>query len=344
MTVVTLDSNDIPGILADAGVKLDPAPTDKPQPEGAKPEIKPEGKTAETPADDEEDDNGLTAAERDGLTERMQKTIGKQYRKRKEAEEFAAAQYSQAKLAEQRAAELERRLAETEARLKPAVEAPAAPEKPKREAFANEYEYVDAMIQWGVDERLREKAKEDAAAAEKRKFDERIETAKGRITRAIELVPDFAEVVNSKAGETMLSPAIGTYLEESEMVAELTYYLAKNPDVLVSLMKLSPHSQLVKIGKIESTLSPFESKAATTTQNDPESSKATPNGQAKPAPSADTDTSLSKPRGKAAPVITPLEGTGSAGISKDSKDMNIREHIEDFSKKNNLNLNQRKRH
>lgn len=346
MTVVTLDSNDIPGILADAGVTLDgAAPGEKPSSDGAKPEVKPESKTTETPADDEEDDNGLTAAERDGLTERMQKTIGKQYRKRKEAEEFAAAQYSQAKLAEQRAADLERKLAEAEARLKPAPEAPAAPEKPKREAFANEYEYVDAMIQWGVDERLREKAKEDAAAAEKRKAEERIETATGRIRKAIELVPDFVEVVNNPRKDAdQLSPVISTYLEESEMVAELTYYLAKNPDVLVSLLKLSPHSQLVKIGKIESTLSPFESKAASTTQNDPESSKATPNGQAKPAPSADTDTSLSKPRGKAAPVITPLEGTGSAGIQKDPKDMNIREVIEDYSKKKGLNLNMRKRH
>lgn len=344
MTVVTLDSNDIPGILADAGVTLDgAAPAEKVVNEGEKVD-KSEGKVDKTPvADDEEDDNGLTAAERDGLTERMQKTIGKQYRKRKEAEEFAAAQYSQAKLAEQRAADLERRIAEMEAKLKPEPEAPAAPEKPKRESFANEYEYVDAMIQWGVDERLREKAREDAEAAAKRQAQERLDTATSRIKHAIELVPDFVDVVN-KAGETVLSPAIGTYLEESEMVAELTYYLAKNPDVLVSLLKLSPHSQLVKIGKIESTLSPFESKAASTAQNDPESSKTTPNGQAKPAPSADTDTSLSKPRGKAAPVITPLEGTGSAGIQKDPKDMNIREVIEDYSKRKGLNLNMRKRH
>ena len=345
MTLVTLDSNDTAGILADAGITLDkPEGDGKPVEGAAKPEVdaagKPTGKQVEP--DDDEDENGLTAAERDGLTERMQKTIGKQYRKRKEAEEFAAAQYSQAKLAEQRAADLERRLAETEAKLKPAVEAPAAPERPKREDFASEYDYVDAMIQFGVDERLREKAKEDAEAAQKRQYKERIDAAAERIRGAIAVVPDFETVVGNS--DLQLTPAIGTYLEESEMVAELSYYLAKNPDVLVSLTKLSPHAQLVKIGKIESTLSPFESKAASTTQNDPASSNAASNGQAKPEPSADTDTSLSKPRGKAAPVITPLEGTGSAGISKDTKDMNIREHIEDFSKKNNLNLNVRKRH
>jgi hypothetical protein len=340
MTVVTLDNTDITGILADAGVTLDPAdPAAKPAESTAKPEVK---ATEPQDTEEDEDENGLTAEQKKILTKNMQHAIGKKTAKLRAAEEFAADQYNQRQLADNRAKELEQRLADLEAKLKPAVEAPAAPEKPKREAFANEYEYVDAMIQWGVDERLREKAREDQEATAKREYQERIDAATSRIRKAIELVPDFEQVVNNPRKDAdELSPVIGTYLEESEMVAELTYYLAKNPDVLVSLLKLSPHAQLVKIGKIESTLSPFESKQA---QNDPESSKEVPNGQAKPAPSADTDTSLSKPRGKAAPVITPLEGVGSAGISKDPKDMNIREHIEDFSKKNGLNLNIRKRH
>jgi hypothetical protein len=343
MTVVTIDSNDIPGILADAGITLDQTET---KPAGA--ETKPEAKAGDKPAethddpDDVEGDDGLTPRQKRDLTSTMQKAIGKKHRMLREAEEFAAAQYSERQLAENRAKDLEKRLADVEARLKPAEQPAAAPEKPKRENFTDEYAYVDAMIQYGVDERLREKAADDAKASEKKAFDDRMAAATGRIQSAIKLVPDFVEVVNEASDKApMLSPAIGTYLEESEMVAELTYYLAKNPEVLVSLLKLSPHSQLVKIGKIESTLSPFGSEKD---PNDTQSSKETPNGQAKPAPSEDTDTSLSKPRGKAAPVITPLEGTGSAGISKDSKDMNIRESIEDFSKKNRLNLNQRKRH
>lgn len=35
---------------------------------------------------------------------------------------------------------------------------------------------------------------------------------------------------------------------------------------------------------------------------------------------------------------------GSAGVTKDSKDMNIRESVEDFSKRNKVNLGKRKRH
>jgi hypothetical protein len=338
MTITVLDSTDTAGILADAGVTLDPAP-ETPSSDVEKLEVKPEPKTA-PPEDDEEDSNGLTAAEREGLTERMQKTIGKQYRKRKEAEEFAAAQFNERRMLEQRAADLERENAELKAKTAPKVEQPAEPTEPKRENFANEAAYVDAMIKFGIDRRMAEIAEEDRKAAQRRAAEERLNTAKSRIMKAIEVQPDFEEVV--MANDAVLSPEIGTYLEESEMVAELTYYFAKNPDVLASLEKLSPHSKLVKIGKIESTLTPFGQSQA---QNDSKSSTASSDGKAaKAAPSKDTDIDLSKPRSKPAPVITPLDTNGSAGNPKDSKDMDIQEAIEDYSKRNRTNLNARKRH
>ncbi|WP_233854106.1 hypothetical protein [Paraburkholderia sp. HD33-4] len=335
MAVVTIDSTDTAAILADAGVELE-QPTEKPQEAVEKPETKSADKGIA--GDDDEDENGLTAEQRRDLTEKMQKTIGKKHRMQKEAEEFAAAQYNERKLAEERADRLEKELAAERAK-STSPETQKAPTKPLRENFANEYEYVDAMIQYGVDERLREKAAEDAEAAAKKAREEAVAAIGKRIDAARKAVPDFDDVVG--AVDTEIPAAVGTYLEQSEMIAELSYYFAKNPEVLLSLAKLTPHQQLVKVGKIESTLSPFGSKQ---TENDQKSSKEASDGQAKPAPSAETDTSPSKPRVKAAPVITPLDGTGSAGIHKDSKDMNIREAIEDYSKRNKANLGMRKRH
>jgi hypothetical protein len=336
MAITVLDSTDTAGILADAGVTLE-----QPEPPKKEGDETPQSQTTASHEEDEaeEDENGLTAADKEILTRRMQRAVGKQHRMRKEAEEFAAAQFSEKQLAIQRAEKLERELAEMKAKL-----APPAPKQeitePQRADFPNEAAYVDAMIQFHVDKRLAEKAKEDAAAAERRRLEERLETAKSRILHAIEVKADFEEVVG--AVDTPLPAAIATYLEESEMVAELSYHLAKNPDLLDSLAKLSPHQQLVKIGKIESTLTPFGQSQA---QNDSQSSSAASDGKgAKPAPSKDTDIDLSKPRSKAAPVITPLDGTGSAGNPKDSKDMNIRESIEDFAKRKKVNLSARKRH
>lgn len=342
MTVVTLDSNDITGILADAGVTLDTPATASANAEAGK-ESTEATKPAPAPEDpdDVEGENGLTPREDRDLTEKTRKAVGKQHRLRREAEEFAASEYRERRLAEERATKFEREIAELKAQLAPAKETPKDAEQPQRQNFGSEEAYVDAMIQWGVDKRLAEKAQEDQEAREKREYQARIDTAATRIRSAIELVPDFEDVVGKS--DLQLPAAIGTYLEESEMVAELSYYIAKNPDVLVSLSKLSPHSQLVKIGKIESTLTPFEPRKEA--QHDDTSSQETSSGKvAKTAPSAEAGIDLSKPRSKAAPVITPLDGSGSAGVSKDSKDMNIRESIEDFAKRNKANFGARKRH
>lgn len=341
MTMTVLDSTDTAGILADAGITLDPPAGAAPQEGEQKPEVKAIEKPAEgqEDPDDVEGEDGLTPRQKRDLTSTMQKAIGKKHRMLREAEEFAAAQYSERKLAEQRAAQLEREYAELKGKMAPAAAAPQEAAKPVRENFASEYEYVDAMIQYGVDERLRQKAEEDAKSAMDRRNAEILETAKGRIAKAIELVPDYAEVTG--AVDTEVPRAIAGYMQKSEMFAELGYHLAKNPELLVSLAKLPPDEQLVKIGKIESTLTPFEARK----EPESKSNEAASDGKAaKVAPSNDTGIDLSKPRSKPAPVITPLDGTGSAGASKDSKDMNIRESIEDFAKRNRVNLGARKRH
>lgn len=350
MAMTVLDSTDTVGILADAGVELEQPPGEEKGKETPEAKTGKEATTAEQ-ADDPDDiegDDGLTPRQKRELTTNMQKAIGKKHRMLREAEEFAAAQYSERKLAEQRAAAIEARAAELEReynelknKVSPPAKEPDAPQKPDRSQFANESEYVDAMIQWGVDQRLREKAEEDRKARAERERAELIEAAEARIKLAADLVPDFREVVGSVDAE--VPPAVAGYMQKSEMFAEIAYHFAKNPEVLVSLAKLAPDEQLVKIGRIESTLAPFESRESET--HDDKSSNGTSDGKAaKAAPSEDTGIDLSKPRGKAAPVITPLDGTGSGGISKDSKDMNVREAIEEYAKRNRVNLGMRKRH
>lgn len=339
MAMTVLDSSDLPGILSDAGVETEIQPPANEE-GGEKPPQKAENE-ANVNSDDPDDiegEDGLTPRQKREFTAQMQKAIGKKHRMQKEAEEFAAAQYNEKKMAEQRAALLEQELAQLRAKSAPAQEE-KAPQKPDRQNFATESEYIDAMIQYGVDQRLREKAEEDARNAAQRSQQQLIETAKGRIQKAMELVPDYADVTG--AVDMEVPPAVAGYMQKSEMFAELGYHLAKNPDILVSLAKLQPDEQLVKIGKIESTLTPF---GATSPPNDDKSSKETPNGPSVKTPSNDTGIIPSKSRGSAAPVITPLDGGGTAGTRKNYEDMNIREAIEDYSKRNRLNLGARKRH
>ncbi len=358
MTTVTLDSNNLPAILADAGVVVEPEGKEQPgaqvasgeqssdkgtqdgKPSGA------DGKPDSQVQTDDEDENGLTAEEREGLTEKMRRTIGKRHRMMREAEEFAAAQFNEKRLLEQRARELEQELARLKgAKPSEQPQAAAAPVKPQRQNFATEGEFLDAMIQWGVDQRLAEQREREAKEAQERRQAEIVQTAQSRIARAREIVPDFDEVVGGADME--VPPVVAGYMQKSEMFAELGYHLAKNPDVLVSLTKLAPDEQLVKIGRIESTLQPFEPKAKPGADNDTTSRQSQTNGKPSSAAPSDTATgaaSPSKARGNAAPVITPLDGAGSAGFAKDASDMNIRETIQDWSRKNRVNFDVRKRH
>lgn len=337
MALTVLDSSDTTAILADAGIILEaetePKEAPKEEPKAAGQNANAKVEPAEDP-DDIEGEDGLTPRQKRELTDKMQKAIGKKHRMLREAEEFAAAQYSEKKLAEQRAAELERQLAESQKGAQPAKAQESAPEKPQRQNFATETEYLDAMIEFGVEQRLAKEREARAREEAQRRQDELIATAKSRIAKAAELVPDYMDVVGAVDAE--VPPAVAGYMQKSEMFAELGYHLAKNPEILVSLAKLAPDEQLVKIGKIESTLKPFGSK------DDPTPQASNTNGQAKPAPSDDTGTPPSKAR-NTAPVITPLNGNG-ASADKDFKDMNIREAISDYAKRNQINLNIRKRH
>lgn len=331
MTITVLDSNDLPAILVDAGATLEQPIAE------AKPEKAEEEALRIEDADDIEGEDGLTLRQKRELTDKMQKAIGKKHRALKEAEEFAAEQYNTRLLAERRAEEMERELEKL--RSKKTMDQPEIAEKPQRQNFATESDYIDAMIQFGVDQRLMAQREQDAKDAADRAQAQIIEAAKGRIQKAIELVPDYQDVVGSV--DLVVPPAVAGYMQKSEMFAELGYHLAKNQDILVLLAKLPADEQLVKIGKIESTLKPF---AAKETYDDSKSSTTNSKGQEKPAQSDPMRLTPSKARGNEAPVITPLDGAATAGLFEKDADMNIRKTIQEWSKRNQVNLGQRKRH
>jgi len=336
------------GAAAIPGVPVDPekapAKVDKPPDKPADKQQDPE----ESDPDDMEGDDGLTARQKRELSAKMLKAIGKKHREMKEAEEFAAAQYSERKLAEQRAATLERELAA----VKPTPAAAASDAgKPQRDKFAADeagsVAYWEAMTDWRVEQKLAQKAQEDAQAAAERRAAEIMETAKERIAKAIAAVPDFREVTESV--DAIVPPVVAGYMQKSEMFAELGYHLAKHPEILTSLAKLPADEQLVTIGKIESTLRPFEpsttESGAKTTDGATPSKAAGKNGQqaASAAPSGD-DTGIAPSRARGtAPVIKPLNGSGAA-VEVDPRDMNIRETINDWSKRHKVDLGLRKRH
>ena len=352
MAVVTIDAKgELAELQAEAvrDIQGEPAPADKPAGEPAKPADAP---VKEPPADDPDDvegEDGLTPRQKRDFTQAMQRTIGKKHRERREAEGFAAAQYAERKLAEQRADAAERELAKLKESAPVPRETQVDPEagKPTRDKFDSDQAYWDAYVDWRAERKADAKIKEERAAQAKADADRRtaeiLEAAKGRIGRALELVPDFREVTESIDAEVPL--VVASYMQKSEMFAELGYHLAKHPDVLAKLAKLPPDEQLVTIGKIESTLKPFEAKTSTDSNGATPSGKTAVNGKEAAEASEPSQTGSTPSRARSsAPVITPLNGASGAAVTKDEADMNIREVIADYQRRNRANLGLRKRH
>jgi hypothetical protein len=283
-------------------------------------------KVAENAAEDDvEGEDGLTPRQKRELTEKMQKAIGKKHRELKEAEEFAAAQYNNNRMANRKIEQLERELRALKEQAPTQVENT----EPKRENFESDEKYRDAMVEWRVEKKFKEKEAEVKQSIEQQRQQQIVEEAKARMAKALELVPDYQQVLDD--GDAPLPDYLCGYMQESEMIAELAYHFAKHPEVLERLGKLTPARALVEVGKIESKLQPFAKSEAKEPKSDG------------PEPSTETGTLPSKTRATA-PVITPLNTASTGQVEKDPREMNIRETIHSWQKKNGAHLTLRKRH
>jgi hypothetical protein len=327
MAQTVLDSNDLDAIIADATGEA-PQEADKPK-EEPKVEAKTEPKEE---SDDLEGEDGLTPRQKRELTAKMQTAIGKKHRALKDAEEFATEQYNERRLAEERAQTLTAQLEEIR---KQNVPRETLPVEPKRENFKTDAEYADALIDYRVDRKLKAKAEADEKLAAERRQEEILATAKGRIAQAIELVPDFVEV--TEAVDWPTPPAIAGYMQESDMFAELGYYLAQHSDERSRLEKLSPQRQLVEIGKIESKLEPFSAKTEKVKLNGSE--KPSQGNGALPSETVETP---SQPR--TAPVIKPLSSGSAIQVEKAPHERNYAEEKAAWQRKQHVNLAKRSRH
>ena len=327
MAIQVIDSGNLDAIVKDAtGEGL------------TQPVVEKEVEVAKTvDPEDIEDEDGLTPREKRELTVKMQKAIGKRVRQAREAEEFAADEFRARRLAEQRAEQLQ---AELDKATPAKVE--EVKTKPERAQFATDGEFITATVNYEVEQALEKKAAADAKIAEESRQAQIMAEASARIAKAIELVPDFVEVTES--ADIEIPRSVAGYMQESDMFAELGYFLAKNQEVVVALHKMTPMKQLVEIGKIESKLVPFAPDAKSKDGATP-SAKSTNGTQPVQAQPRETDGTFAPSAARrAAPVITPISANGAGSVEQSLESMDVRDHISAYAKKHGTNLLKRQRH
>lgn len=225
------------------------------------------------------------------LTRKIEKIIAKKHRAQKEAEEFATSESRRAIAAEQRAADLQRQIDE----LRGTKSDGAKPDgEPRPEDFKTVGEYTRALVKWEAKQAGQKSAEHQANERQQAQANQVINQFAERQEAFMKATPDYEEVLESADFE--VPPTAQRYLIESEMGPQLAYHLAKNPDVVTSLRKLSPARQLAELGKLEAKL------------------------EVKPTPNGGTKNDVSK----APAPIQPLEAK-STPVQKDPKDMSFQE-------------------
>jgi hypothetical protein len=242
------------------------------------------------------------------LSEVVRQKIDKKHRQMKEAEEFARSEALRAMAAERRAEQLQQQL-EAAQKSGPAPAKSEVPKEPKPDDFATVAEYTDALVTYRVDQRLRdEQTKREREAAERehearqREFGKRLNEAKAKHG-------DFEDVLASIKGTELerVHSDVTEYIQESDQGGELLYHLAKNPDVLDRLRKLSPRKAVAELGKLEAK---WEAPAPAKEETPTLSEVALP---------------TARPVSKAPAPIAPIDSSGIAPVAKKPDEMSVQE-------------------
>jgi hypothetical protein len=242
------------------------------------------------------------------LSEVVRQKIDKKHRQMKEAEEFARSEALRAMAAERRAEQLQQEL-EAVKKSGPAPAKSEAPKEPKPDDFATVAEYTDALVSYRVDQRLREEQSKRESEAAEREKEARLREFGQRLGVAQTKYDDFGEVLNSIKGTELerVHSDVTEYIQESEQGAELLYHLAKNPDVLDRLRKLSPRRFIAELGKLEAKWEqPAPAKEETPTLTE-------------------VATTTARPVSKAPAPIAPIDSSGIAPVAKKPEEMSVAE-------------------
>ncbi len=276
---------------------VDRAAKEETQEEKAAPEEKKEEAPApekkEEPAKEEKDEKQPKTPEQVRV-EQLEKELEGE---RKRIPVLTKARREAERLAESR----DQKIKELEEELKKAKAAVPPKDKPKLTDFDSEEEFMEALADWKVEQKLREKEekteKETREVTEKQAVDEEYDALDARMEKGRGKYEDFNKVVldeNLRLSESMVEAILF-----SDNAEDILYYLGKHPEESAKIADLPPMKAASELGKIEAKLT---EKSAEPSPPEPPKKKVT----------------------QAPEPITPVKTTGA--IEKDPARMTQREY------------------
>lgn len=216
-------------------------PAEKPQ-EPQKPQDETPPADDKTPETDPEDGD----QEGDDHKSRLQERFKKITSQREEARADAAK-------AQQRAAELEARLAAFE---KPQQTEKAQDAKPQPADFTDAFEYAERLAEWAAKQALIARDAEERKKAEESAKAKVVDGWRERLAAVKTEIPDFDEAIT--ASDVVVSDAVRDAIIESDAGPRILYHLAEHPELAKAIADMTPAASLRAIGRLEAK---FEKKA-----------------------------------------------------------------------------------
>jgi hypothetical protein len=123
--------------------------------------------------------------------------------------------------------------------------------RPVRTAFASQEEYEDALLAWGTERAISEKAAKEAEQSEKQQLEETWTSYKANVEAFKEEHDDWDEVVNQ---DIPMHTGVQLAIMEQENGAEVVYYLGTHPEYAKKLAEMKPLSAVMEVGRLSAKL------------------------------------------------------------------------------------------
>lgn len=131
---------------------------------------------------------------------------------------------------------------------------PDLSKRPKTNDYASHDEYVEALTDWKLDQKLTAEKQRQAEDAIKNEAQSRIGKHSERVNVFKEAHDDFEDVIENVA-KIPISLTVQEAIIESDLGPELMYELAKDPKEFKRICEMKPIQAAKEIGKLESRLS-----------------------------------------------------------------------------------------
>lgn len=129
------------------------------------------------------------------------------------------------------------------------AQTPAGPKAPDPSSFKTQEEYIDAVTDYKVEQKL---AKKEAEQTQVKQVTDRAQSWQEKLTAARADTPDFDQIMNN--ADIAVANHVADLLLESDAGAKIAYHLAQNPEALEKINGMSPAKVAIELGKLEATL------------------------------------------------------------------------------------------